>query len=91
MGRPPRIPVMLPWECKVIYFLTLCVVPRCNALANDAALACSLPNAKTSGQMEHILRLGDAGPRPFAYRACRARVKRRSLSEMAETLVQRGL
>jgi REP element-mobilizing transposase RayT len=28
---------MLPWECKVIYFLTVCVVPRRNALANDVA------------------------------------------------------
>ena len=27
---------MLPWECKVIYFITLCIVPRCEALANDA-------------------------------------------------------
>jgi hypothetical protein len=37
IARPPRVPVMLPWECQVIYFITLCVVPRCNALANDAA------------------------------------------------------
>jgi putative transposase len=37
MGRPPRVPVMLPWECRVIYFLTVCVIPRRNALANDAA------------------------------------------------------
>ena len=37
MARPPRIPVMLPWECKVICFITLCIVPRCEALANDAA------------------------------------------------------
>ena len=37
MARPPRIPLMLPWECQVIYFITLCIVPRCNALANDAA------------------------------------------------------
>ncbi len=37
MARPPRIPVMLPWECKVIYFFTLCIVPRRNGLANDAA------------------------------------------------------
>ncbi len=37
MARPPRIPVMLPWGCKVIYFITLCIVPRCNALANDTA------------------------------------------------------
>jgi len=34
---PPRVPVMLPWECRVIYFLTVCVIPRRNALANDAA------------------------------------------------------
>src|SRR5436309_781189 len=37
MARPPRIPVMLPWECKVIYFLTICITPRRNGLANDAA------------------------------------------------------
>ena len=37
MARPPRIPVMLPWECSVMYFVTICVVPQCNALANDAA------------------------------------------------------
>jgi putative transposase len=28
---------MLPWECRVIYFFTICVVPRRDALANDAA------------------------------------------------------
>jgi REP element-mobilizing transposase RayT len=37
MARPSRIPVMLPWECRVIYFITLCIVPRYKALANDAA------------------------------------------------------
>ena len=37
MSRPPRIPVMLPWECRVIYFVTICITPRCKALANDAA------------------------------------------------------
>src|SRR5438046_4959278 len=37
MARPPCIPVMLNWECKVIYFITICVTPRCKALANDAA------------------------------------------------------
>jgi REP-associated tyrosine transposase len=37
MRRPPRIPVMLPWECKVIYFITICIAPRCNALANASA------------------------------------------------------
>ena len=28
---------MLPWDCRVIYFLTVCVIPRHNVLANDAA------------------------------------------------------
>ena len=37
MARPPRIPVMLPWECKVIYFITICITPRCDALANGNA------------------------------------------------------
>ena len=37
MSRPPRIPVTLPWECRVIYFVTICITPRCKALANDAA------------------------------------------------------
>ena len=37
MARPPRIPVMLPWERKVIYFITICITPRCKGLANDAA------------------------------------------------------
>ncbi len=54
-------------------------------------MARSLRNTQTPGQVEHILRVGYAGPRPFAYGASRARVKRRSVSEMAETLVQRDL
>ena len=37
MARPPRIPVMLPGERKVIYFITICITPRCNAFANGAA------------------------------------------------------
>ena len=37
MSRPLRIPVMLPWECRVIYFVTICITLRCKALANDAA------------------------------------------------------
>src|SRR4026207_2242390 len=37
MSWPPRIPVMLPWECRVIYFVTICITPRCKVLANDAA------------------------------------------------------
>src|SRR6266849_1805596 len=37
MARPPWIPVMVPWEHNVVYFITLCIVPRCDALANGAA------------------------------------------------------
>jgi len=37
MARPPRIPVMLPWDRKVIYFITICITPRSNAFANGAA------------------------------------------------------
>src|SRR5262249_14169128 len=53
-----------------------------------SCLACSPPNTKALGQMEHILRLADAGPHPFSYLASRSRTKRRSLSEMGETLVR---
>ena len=37
MARPPRIPVWLPWEQSVIYFITLCVVNRKPVLANPEA------------------------------------------------------
>jgi len=34
-GHPPRIPVWLGWEQRVIYFVTLCVMNRRPVLAND--------------------------------------------------------
>ena len=34
--RPPRIPVLLPWEQPVIYFLTFAIKPRAPVLATDA-------------------------------------------------------
>jgi putative transposase len=35
MGQPPRLPeIRLPWEKRIIYFVTLCVKDRRNALAN---------------------------------------------------------
>ena len=37
MGRPPRVPVWLPWDQRVIYFVTICVASRCRVLANEAA------------------------------------------------------
>jgi REP element-mobilizing transposase RayT len=37
MGHPPRIPVWLPWEQRVIYFVTICVEDRLSVLANDTA------------------------------------------------------
>ncbi len=36
VGHPPRIPVWLPWEQRVIYFVTMCVEHRQSVLANDA-------------------------------------------------------
>ena len=36
MGHPPRIPVSLPWEQSVIYFVTICVADREPVLANEA-------------------------------------------------------
>jgi len=38
MGHPPRIPVWLPLDKRVIYFLTLCVHPRKPVLANPMGL-----------------------------------------------------
>ena len=38
MGHPPRIPIWLGWEQRVIYFVTMCVENREAVLANDAAL-----------------------------------------------------
>jgi REP element-mobilizing transposase RayT len=37
VGHPPRIPVWLPWEQPVIYFVTICVEDRQCVLANDDA------------------------------------------------------
>jgi REP element-mobilizing transposase RayT len=37
MGHPPRIPVWLPWEQSVIYFVTICIAGRRAVLANDRA------------------------------------------------------
>ena len=34
MGHPPRIPVWLPWETSVIYFVTICTADRKAVLAN---------------------------------------------------------
>jgi putative transposase len=36
MARPPRIPVWLGWDQRVIYFITFCVAGRHKVLANDA-------------------------------------------------------
>jgi REP element-mobilizing transposase RayT len=37
MGHPPRIPVRLRWEERVIYFVTICVANRQQVLANERA------------------------------------------------------
>jgi len=38
MARPPRIPVWLPLEQSVIYFITICVESRLQALNNPQVL-----------------------------------------------------
>jgi hypothetical protein len=38
MGHPPRVPVWLPWQQRVIYFITICVANRRRVLANEFAL-----------------------------------------------------
>src|ERR1700760_1855285 len=35
MGHPPRIPVWLPWETSVVYFVTICTTDRKPVLANS--------------------------------------------------------
>ena len=37
MGHPPRIPVWLRWEQRVIYFVTICVANGEPVLANEPA------------------------------------------------------
>lgn len=39
MAHPPRIPVWLPADKEVIYFITVCVAHRKRVLANDRAFA----------------------------------------------------
>jgi putative transposase len=37
MGHPPRVPVRLRWEQRVVYFVTICVANREPVLANERA------------------------------------------------------
>jgi REP element-mobilizing transposase RayT len=37
VGHPPRVPVWLPWDQRVIYFVTICVANRRRVLANETA------------------------------------------------------
>jgi REP-associated tyrosine transposase len=39
MGHPPRIPVWLRWEQRIVYFVTICVLNREPVLANADAFA----------------------------------------------------
>jgi len=39
MAHPPRIPVWLPHDKEVVYFVTICVADRKRVLANDHAFA----------------------------------------------------
>jgi REP element-mobilizing transposase RayT len=46
MGHPPRIPVWLPLNQTVIYFITLCVRDRKKVLANDVVFRAFQESAK---------------------------------------------
>ncbi|HXY60365.1 MAG TPA: hypothetical protein VEH26_02035 [Chthoniobacterales bacterium] len=39
MAHPPRIPVWLPHDKEVVYFVTICVADRKRVLANDHAFS----------------------------------------------------
>ena len=39
MAHPPRIPGLLEWEQRVVYFVTFCVAGRQPVLANEKAFA----------------------------------------------------
>lgn len=82
MARPPRIPVMLAWECKVIYFITICITPRCNALANDAAwkAVCETLDGLDKWNTYCIMTMPD--------HISRSRVERCCFSKMVQALVQ---
>ena len=56
MARPPRIPVMLPWECKVIYFVMICITSRYKALANDSAWNAICETLNRLDKWEYLLR-----------------------------------
>jgi hypothetical protein len=86
MTRPPRIPVMLPWECKVVYFITLSVVPRCNALANGAAwkAVCETLSRLEKWNTYCIMAMLD---HTLANCAAKSRPKRSCFSKMVQALV----
>jgi REP element-mobilizing transposase RayT len=54
MGHPPRIPVWLPWEQSVIYFVTICVEDRRRVLVNKQAFN-AFKNAAARLHAWHIL------------------------------------
>ena len=75
MGSPPRIPVWLPWEQRVIYFVTICVENRQCVLANHPAFAAF----KTAiDRLRHWRSAcGDPDARPHArFRRANARSRR---------------
>jgi putative transposase len=50
MGHPPRIPVWLPWDQRVIYFITFCVANRAKVLNNEETFrACKVAVSKVQG------------------------------------------
>jgi len=54
MAHPPRIPVWLPLEQSVVYFVTICVQGRESVLANSAAFA-AFQNAAAKIKRWHVI------------------------------------
>ena len=47
MGHPPRIPVWLPLDKAVVYFVTFCVQDRQPVLANQRVLTAAIGRGPT--------------------------------------------
>ena len=75
MGGPPRIPVWLPWDQRVIYFVTICVQNRTMRFSEPSGFR-RLQNGDRQAQALESA-CGDPDARPHArFRRANARSRR---------------
>ena len=79
---------MLPWEYKVIYFLSLRIVLRCNALANNAAWGALFFTLKRLDKWNTHCVLAMPVHVHLVSAPLERELSASAFSEMAETLVQ---